>query len=113
MDPKIEAVRVFPPLSAAAADALRALPVDVGELAPEVLAELEARELLARPKGPAGAGHLTLSGARYVVALYLAEQLARVCAHCGAAYADHAATRPHDNPAAGCRAFTYGESPAR
>lgn len=109
MEPKIEHVRVFPPLTAAASAALRALPVDVRELDAEVLAELQARELLELPKGPACAGHLTLAGARYVVALYLAEQMARLCAHCRTPYADHATTRPHDNPAAGCRAFTYGE----
>ena len=32
------------------------------------------------------------------------------CAVCTTPYSEHAPERPHDNPARGCRAFTYGES---
>jgi hypothetical protein len=31
------------------------------------------------------------------------------CAVCRAPYSEHGSTRPHDNPARGCRSFTYGE----
>lgn len=98
---------MYPPLSEPACKALRELPVDVHAFSPEVLAELEAYKLLERAGGETG--RLTLEGARYVLALYAAEQMRRICAVCRATFADHGGPPPHDNPAAGCRAFTYGE----
>ena len=48
--------------------------------------------------------------ARFELERLAAEMLARPCAVCQAPYREHGPNRPHDNPARGCRAFTYGES---
>jgi hypothetical protein len=95
-------------LTDAAFEALRELPIDLHALAPKVLAELEAYRLIELRDG-GKAGRLTLEGARYVLGLHVAEQMARVCAVCRAPFSDHGGPPPHDNPEAGCRAFTYGD----
>lgn len=96
------------PLTAAALQALRDLPVDLHAMPPHVLAELEAFRLLELRDGRTS-GRLTLEGARFVLSLHVADQMRRICAVCRKPFADHGGPPPHDNPEAGCRAFTYGD----
>jgi hypothetical protein len=54
-----------------------------------------------------GAGVMVIE--RAAVEEAIRADLGARCAFCGTIYAEHGPASPHDNPAAGCRAFTYGE----